>query len=44
MTTPPKPREKPGTEISGWGKMTNDERRDVLKHAVRRAREQGLLN
>ncbi len=36
--------QRTGDEISRWGKMTNDERRDVLEQVERRAREQGLLN
>jgi len=31
-------------EISAWGKMTNQQRREVLQQASTRAREQGLLN
>ena len=36
--------QRTGDEISRWGKMTNEERRDVLKQVERRAGEQGLLN
>ena len=36
--------QRTGDEISRWGKMTNDERRDVLEQVERRAREQGLLS
>lgn len=36
--------QRTGSEISGWGTMTNEQRRDVLQQAERRAREQGLLS
>ena len=35
--------QRTGAEISAWGKMTNEQRREVLKQANARAREQGLL-
>lgn len=35
--------QRTGAEISTWGKMTNAQRREVLKQASARAREQGLL-
>ncbi len=36
--------QRTGSEISAWGKMTNEQRREVLQQAARRAREQGLLS
>ena len=36
--------QRTGQEISRWGKMTNEERREVLHHAHVRAQEQGLLS
>lgn len=36
--------QRTGSEISAWGKMTNEQRREVLQKANNRAREQGLLN
>ncbi len=36
--------QRTGQEISRWGKMTNEERREVLQHAHARAQEQGLLS
>ncbi|MDY7218189.1 DUF1289 domain-containing protein [Denitrificimonas sp. JX-1] len=36
--------QRTGEEISAWGKMTNDERREVLAKINERARKQGLLS
>lgn len=36
--------QRTGAEISRWGKMTNEERREVLEQTVRRASKQGLLS
>ena len=36
--------QRSGQEISYWGRMTNEERRQVLDKAHTRAREQGLLS
>lgn len=36
--------QRSGKEISYWGRMTNEERRQVLDKAHTRAREQGLLS
>lgn len=35
--------QRTGAEISGWGKLSNDERRAVLQRVEERARAQGLL-
>ncbi|HHX33955.1 MAG TPA: DUF1289 domain-containing protein [Gammaproteobacteria bacterium] len=36
--------QRTGNEISGWGTMDNQQRREVLKQAEQRARQQGLLS
>lgn len=35
--------QRTGDEISRWGAMTNQQRRDVLEQIEQRARQQGLL-
>ena len=35
--------QRTGEEISRWGTMTNQQRRDVLEQVEQRARQQGLL-
>lgn len=35
--------QRTGAEISGWGKLSNDERWAVLQRVEERARAQGLL-
>ena len=36
--------QRTGDEISHWGAMTNQQRRDVLEQIEQRARQQGLLS
>ncbi|PVZ16024.1 MULTISPECIES: DUF1289 domain-containing protein [unclassified Pseudomonas] len=35
--------QRTASEISGWGRMNNDERRQVLAQLAERARAQGLM-
>jgi predicted Fe-S protein YdhL (DUF1289 family) len=36
--------QRTGSEISAWGKMSNEQRREILQKANARAGEQGLLS
>ena len=36
--------QRTGDEISRWGTMTNQQRREVLEQIEQRARQQGLLS